>query len=225
MEFHRNPSVLADIFPRPDAEPLSSDAAPEDLAAAYLDAIEVGGEFTAVTGTRPHTPDDVTTVEWMNPLTIVNTPTGASVPDDPDAVEQGRVFVRPRAAAGSSAALAVVGSVPEVVPLADVRSDGDRVAFGVASTLTLTDGTPVPESLSVLVEVDGVPVSVGGTPMQYGEDPGPQHGELVDAPAGGLRYLTVDVQPGQHVRILVRTVGGAFLSATDMAFVVPGPAG
>lgn len=190
-------------------------ATPEGAAAAYLGevasplALEPSGLAVADDGRTAAIPWSFTD--------------GGGEPFEPGArpFATGSVHLRDVAeAAGASGPLwAVVGATTDIVTIEDVRIEGGRLAF------TTVVVPPADTSVSARVGVDGTFVATGGSPLPQGtEPPDPSSGELVHL-ADGRGGIEVAVVPGASVEILVRSVGGDFLSTTHMAIDVPVPAG
>lgn len=88
---------------------------------------------------------------------------------------------------------------------------------------TVEASGPVAEhSLSVRVGVDGEFVSVGGEALPQGSsDPDPAGGELVTLGADGRMTVVVPAGADADVEILVRAVGGTFLSTSHVGLELP----
>jgi hypothetical protein len=131
----------------------------------------------------------------------------------------GSVHLRDVAEAAGAAApvWAVVGASTDIVTIEDVRLDGGRLTF------TAVVVPPADTSVSIRVGVDGTFVTAGGAPLPQGGPADPSSGELMHL-TGGRGEVALDVEPGTSVDVLVRSVGGDFLSVTHMAIDVPVPA-
>ena len=142
-------------------------------------------------------------------------------PSEPGAppLATGAVHLRDvaEAVAAPDARWVVVGASTDGVTLEDVRVEGDRLAFTVVVV------PPADTSVSVRVSVDGSVAAIGGSPLPQGADPpDPSAGELLPL-ADGRGEVDVAVVPGASVDVLLRSVGGDFLSVTHMAIEVPAP--
>lgn len=201
-------AVAAD--PRAAAGDLAS---PETAAAAYMD--EIGGVLLAVDPSSLHVddPGGIAEVSWSSE--------GDDAGPEPGAT--GTIHLR-NVRDDAAPLWVVVGTTTESfggqsVGLADVRTDSQVLGFTVVGSPPETG-----QSLSLRVGIDGSFVSTGGAPLPQGaETPDPASGELVQLSPEGRTDVEVPVEPGDRVDILVRAVGGDFLSATHMAVVVPDP--
>jgi hypothetical protein len=193
-------AALAQLPDDPHAE-IGALATPERAAAAYL--------------------DDVSILLAPDPAGLVLSPDRrtAQIPwdgrdggaGDPP-VPTGSVFLR-AVGEGTGALWVVVGAVTADANLEDVRVDDGTL--GVTIALTPSPGT----SVSVRVGIDGQFVPVRGELLPQGAAP-----ELVRLSDDGRARVTVGVKPGEQADILVRLVGGDFLTVTHMAIEVPVPA-
>ena len=198
-------AALAQLPDDPHAE-IGALATPERAAAAYL--------------------DDVSILLAPDPAGLVLSPDRrtAQIPwdgrdggaGDPP-VPTGSVFLR-AVGEGTGALWVVVGAVTADANLEDVRVDDGTL--GVTIALTPSPGT----SVSVRVGIDGQFVPVRGELLPQGAAPDPSSGELVRLSDDGRARVTVGVKPGEQADILVRLVGGDFLTVTHMAIEVPVPA-
>jgi hypothetical protein len=201
------PGTAVPLWPEVADEPgmAGVDAAdPEAVAAAYLvDVVEPLPEPFDIVDHATVVAGDEATVEWQAP---------GSEP-----LASGAVHLR--RTADEAATWFVVGASMTPTTLADIRSDGDELAFAVRNA-------PPPEPpmgpLTVRVEVNGEHVPMGDAPLAQVID-GPDIGEYVDLVPGEWRYLTVPVEPGDRVTIVVRHIPGQYVSASAVGIDIPPP--
>jgi hypothetical protein len=111
----------------------------------------------------------------------------------------------------------VVGAETDGLSVGGFRADDNSLQFSVEVSDPLTEST-----LSLRVGVDGEYVSVGGEPLPQGAaDPDPSSGEIVKP--GDDRPMIFDVPAGRDadVEILVRAVGGTFLTTSHVGLHLP----
>ncbi|MGH9229631.1 MAG: hypothetical protein ACRD07_13075 [Acidimicrobiales bacterium] len=183
---------------------------PAAVVSAYLDAV---ASPLAIAAAQPTVSADggTATADWDF--------TEEAEPEEVGPIYSGRIFLR-RVDVSGRPNWVVVGAATRPTSvgapvLSDVRFDGGRLRFIVASD-TATGG-----AIAVRVRVDNVPVSVGDEPLPQGGPPDPASGELVRFDDTNRRELQLDVEPGDRVEILVRHVGGTWLSLAHMAVEIP----
>jgi hypothetical protein len=178
-------------------------AAPGTAAAAYL--AEVAPAATAdPTGAVLGPTGDTATVPW-------------TFSDDgaPPAFT-GTVHLRDAGTAGSPLWV-VVGAETEGVSVGDFRGEANSLQFTVAVSGPLADS-----NLSVRVGVDGGYVSVAGDPLPQGApDPDLSSGEIVAPGEDGRMTFLVPAGGDADVEILVRAVGGTFLTTSHVGLALP----
>jgi hypothetical protein len=178
-------------------------AAPGTAAAAYL--AEVAPAATAdPTGAVLGPTGDTATVPWTF------SDDGAPPPFT------GTVHLRDVGTAGSPLWV-VMGAVTEGVSVGDFRGEANSLQFTVAVSGPLADA-----NLSVRVGVDGEYVSVAGDPLpQDAPDPDPSSGEIVAPGEDGRMTFVVPAGGDADVEILVRAVGGTFLTTSHVGLDLP----
>ena len=205
------PVVGSDALPRLDgAEGLGD---PATAAEAYLTGLAKPATIDA--DQVSVSPDSLTAmVPWRF------TEQDRLEPDGP-ATYAGTIYLR-AVATPENPVWVVVGAVTDGVALDDVRTDGDRVGFGIVAP-----AASVADNFSLRVGVDGSWVPLGGGALPQGgvdpqdNEPDPSLGQLITLDANNSWSGEIDVDPGATVDILVRHVGGDMLSVTHMALEVP----
>jgi hypothetical protein len=186
---------------------------PTDAAAAYLDDVAAPRAITLADVTPA--PDRRTaTARWELPA--------CDQPCEKPGLEplyEGSIYLR-QVGHIARPIWVVVGASTDVGTLSEVRSDGDRVGFTITPSASNSRGEGG-DSLAIRVRVDGTFVSMTGRRLPQGGPPDPASGELVSREADADLDLQVDVEPSDQIEILVRHVGGTWLSLTHMALQVP----
>ena len=166
----------------------------------------------AITAAEPTVADDglTATADWQ-----------FAEESAPEPTYSGTIYLR-RVGGPQHPAWVVVGATTVTASgaavLTDVHLDGRQLAFSITSEQP-------PDSITVRVGVNGVPVSVGGELLPQDGVPDPTSGELLRFDGTNRRELRIEVQPYDQVEILVRHVGGTWLSLTHMAIGIPAPQG
>jgi hypothetical protein len=183
---------------------------PAAVVTAYLDAV---ASPVAIAAAAPTVAADghTATADWAF--------TDEPALDDSGPTYSGTIFLR-RFDAPDGPGWVVVGSTtrsssPGTAVLSDVRSDGEHLRFTVSPDPVTGD------SMAVRARVNAAYVSVGGEPLPQGSSPDLRAGELVTFGDGNRMELELDAEPGDRVEILVRHVGGTWLSLTHMAVDLP----
>jgi hypothetical protein len=111
----------------------------------------------------------------------------------------------------------VVGARTDGLSVGGFRGDHDSLQFTVEAS-----GPVAEHSLSVRVGVDGEFRSVGAEALPQGSsDPDPAAGELVTLGADGRMTVVVPAGADAEVEILVRAVGGTFMSTSHVGLELP----